>query len=47
MNLISAKMEEMMGLTLCVIYKAREILKINGLLALEIGNGQYNKVSKF
>ena len=29
-----------------VIYKAREILKINGLLALEIGNGQYNKVSK-
>ena len=29
-----------------VIYKTREILKINGRLALEIGNGQYNKVSK-
>ncbi len=29
-----------------VIYKAKEILKINGTLALEIGNGQYKKVSK-
>ena len=29
-----------------VIYKAKEILKINGLLALEIGNGQYKNVSK-
>ena len=29
-----------------VIYKAKEILKINGRLALEIGNGQSNKVSK-
>ena len=28
-----------------VIYKAKEILKINGLLALEIGNGQYKNVS--
>ncbi len=29
-----------------VIYKAKEILKINGLLAIEIGNGQSKKVSK-
>jgi len=29
-----------------VIYKSKEILKINGTLALEIGNGQYKKVSK-
>ena len=29
-----------------VIYKAKEILKINGRLAIEIGNGQYKKVSK-
>ncbi len=29
-----------------VIYKSRKILKFNGLLALEIGNGQYNKVSQ-
>ncbi len=29
-----------------VIYKANEILKINGMLALEIGNEQYKKVSK-
>ena len=29
-----------------VIYKSRKILKINGMLALEIGNGQYNKVSQ-
>ena len=29
-----------------VIYKAKEILKINGLLALEIGNGQLKNVSK-
>ena len=29
-----------------VIYKSRKILKINGMLALEIGNGQYKKVSK-
>ncbi len=28
-----------------VIYKACEILKLNGLLAIEIGNGQYKKVS--
>ena len=28
-----------------VIYKAREILKFNGLLALEIGNGQFVKVA--
>ena len=28
-----------------VIYKSREILKVNGLLALEIGNGQLRKVS--
>ena len=28
-----------------VIYKANEILKYNGLLALEIGNGQFKKVS--
>tara|TARA_B100001248_G_scaffold241849_1_gene208858 strand:- start:130 stop:975 length:846 start_codon:yes stop_codon:yes gene_type:complete len=28
-----------------VIYKAKEILKINGTLALEIGNEQFNKVS--
>ena len=29
-----------------VIYKSRDILKINGMLALEIGNGQIKKVSK-
>ena len=29
-----------------VIYKSKEILKIKGLLALEIGNGQNKKVSK-
>ena len=29
-----------------VIYKAKEILKINGKLAIEIGNGQSIKVSK-
>ena len=29
-----------------VIYKAREILKIDGMLALEIGNGQFKKVSE-
>ncbi|MEC7136258.1 MAG: peptide chain release factor N(5)-glutamine methyltransferase [Pseudomonadota bacterium] len=29
-----------------VIYKANEILKVNGLLALEIGNGQLINVSK-
>ena len=29
-----------------VIYKSRKILKINGTLALEIGNEQINKVSK-
>ena len=29
-----------------VIYKANEILKVNGLLALEIGNGQFKNVSK-
>ena len=29
-----------------VIYKSRKILKIKGMLALEIGNGQFNKVSK-
>ena len=29
-----------------VIYKSNKILKINGILALEIGNGQTNKVSK-
>ncbi len=28
-----------------VIYKSKYILKTNGMLALEIGNGQYNKVS--
>ena len=29
-----------------VIYKSKEILKINGVLALEIGNEQIKKVSK-
>ena len=29
-----------------VIYKSKKILKINGMLALEIGNGQYSKVSQ-
>ena len=29
-----------------VIYKSGKILKINGMLALEIGNGQYKKVSQ-
>ena len=28
-----------------VIYKAKEILKVNGFLALEIGNGQFRLVS--
>ena len=28
-----------------VIYKAKNILKLNGMLALEIGNGQFRKVS--
>ena len=29
-----------------VIYKSKEILNVNGVLALEIGNGQYQEVSK-
>ncbi|MDB9799579.1 peptide chain release factor N(5)-glutamine methyltransferase [Pelagibacteraceae bacterium] len=29
-----------------VIYKAKDILKINGMLALEVGYGQYKKVSQ-
>ncbi len=29
-----------------VIYKSGKILKINGMLALEVGNGQYKKVSQ-
>ena len=29
-----------------VIYKSRSILKIKGMLALEIGNEQFKKVSK-
>ena len=29
-----------------VIYKSRKILKINGMLALEIGNGQDKKFSQ-
>ena len=29
-----------------VIYKSKSILKVKGLLALEIGNGQFKKVSK-
>ena len=29
-----------------VIYKAKNILKIKGMLALEIGNGQFKKVSR-
>ena len=29
-----------------VIYKSKSFLKINGVLALEIGNEQFNKVSK-
>ena len=29
-----------------VIYKAKDILKINGMLSIEIGNEQLNKVSK-
>ena len=29
-----------------VIYKSKSILKLNGMLALEIGNGQLKKVSK-
>ncbi len=28
-----------------IIYKAKAILKINGMLAIEIGNGQFNKIS--
>ena len=36
-----------MGLTLLKkLSTKRKILKINGMLALEIGNGQYKKVSK-
>ena len=35
-----------LDLTKKVIYKSKEILKINGTLALEIGNEQQNKVSK-
>ena len=37
-----------MGLTLLkkVIYKSKSILKIKGVLALEIGNEQFKKVSK-
>ena len=29
-----------------VIYKSRSILKLNGILAIEIGNKQYKKVSQ-
>ena len=29
-----------------IIYKAKDILRVKGMLALEIGNGQYKKVSK-
>ena len=29
-----------------VIYKSKSILRINGMLALEIGNEQFKKVSK-
>ena len=29
-----------------IIYKAKNILKIKGMLALEIGHGQYKKVSQ-
>jgi len=29
-----------------VIYKAKDILKVNGMLALEIGNKQFKKVSE-
>ena len=29
-----------------VIYKSKSLLKIKGMLALEIGNGQFKKVSK-
>ena len=29
-----------------VIYKAKKILKVNGTLALEIGNWQYKRVSE-
>ena len=29
-----------------VIYKSTKLLKINGILALEIGNGQFKQVSK-
>ena len=29
-----------------VIYKSKKILKVNGMLALEIGNEQFKKVSK-
>ena len=29
-----------------IIYKSKNILKINGTLALEVGNGQFKKVSK-
>ena len=35
-----------LDLTKKIIYKSKKILKINGTLALEIGNGQINKVSK-
>ena len=30
-----------------VIYKSKNILKINGILALEIGNGQFKKFQKY
>ena len=30
-----------------VIYKSKNILKINGTLALEIGNGQIKKFQKY
>ena len=29
-----------------VIYKSKDILKLNGILSLEIGKGQFKKVSK-
>ena len=29
-----------------IIYKAKDILRVKGMLALEIGNGQYKQVSK-
>ena len=41
-------MVEMMGLTLLkkLFTNQNSILKVNGMLALEIGNEQYKKVSK-